>query len=509
METESAAFQAEMSDEASADDNSFIQAEDESIYDVPPSHSRDVSETGSEDDVFNPGFEGPPNPPVLPPKKKMVRESIDDRLGIVTRLAEANPQRPVPVPRRSVIPKKPVPRPRIKRKSQMSIESPGSEENPARDATQGDSDVTQGAVQCKMESSVVDREGDDSQLSPWAEAEEQNSNEEPISAELNSREEPISVEQNSAVYDDVYVKPDDIVYDSNGEITIVKSNKGSVTSGDDDASGDECRGDYIDMSDELLASIGGGDTYPGPVEDRVVIGAETTEENDHRSSGSQSSECIYGQVWVMNSGKTKSVRQSSDVSLMLHPQTRQSVVSFCAPPPSYAPPPLPQGVMVLPELPNHAPPCVPPRPVGYKPPPQTTTWGAAEARPDSAAFNKFISERIVESEKQTELVDTSSSQGSDTDTPPQKPKRKLLLLSRESSPFREVMREREGDQEDGRPKPPPRVPNPFQSMYDPISRTYSFDNDLISGVVLSTCVTVIRHHSPVFKVLTLIVKSGN
>ena len=476
MESPCAASTAEMSDETTSDDNS-TSAMDASIYDVPPSHS--------EEDVFHPGAEGPLVPPVLPPKKKQVHESIDERLGMVMRAPDANPQRPVPVPRKSV--RKPVPRPRTKRRSQMPLESHdlGMEQMPERDSVKSDDivtqvggvvtkvdsvvsqgdDVTQGLVQCNVQSGLPDGGDNEGHLAPHAEREERNNN------------EPISV-----VYDDVYVAPDDILVDNDGEVTIAKDTHDSVSDVDD-----ACRGDYIVMDDQLYAGVADGDTYPypGPVEDRVVIGAEA----DDRRADSQSSEEIYGQVWVMNSGKTESTVGPCNLSLTSVPQKRGSVVSFCAPPPSYAPPPLPQGVMVPPDIadfppPSIPPPSIPPRPVGYKPPPPTSMWGVAGPRPESVAFSEFINERF-ESEKQAELNDACSSQGSDCSTPPPQPKRTLLPSSREASPYRDVFRERNDDREDARPKPPPRVPNPFQSMYDPISRTYSVNIDLSPGTVMT------------------------
>ena len=120
MKLAGAASKAEMSDESSTDDNYYSFVEDESIYDVPPSHSHELLHI--DDDIFDSGGEGPP---VLPPKKKTMHGSIDERLGMVARLPEANPQRPVPVPRTSIVPKKPVPRPRTRRKSQKT--SPAAE----------------------------------------------------------------------------------------------------------------------------------------------------------------------------------------------------------------------------------------------------------------------------------------------------------------------------------------------------------------------------------------------
>ena len=472
MESPCAASAAEMSDEATSDDNSSTSALDASIYDVPPSHM--------EEDVFHSEGESPLVPPVLPPKKKPVHESIDERLGMVMRAPDANPQRPVPVPRKSVVLKKPVPRPRMKRRSQMPVEShdlgveqiPG-EESVKRDdvdiqvdgvvtkvdgvVSQGD-DVTQGLVQSVVPDGV-DSEGD---IEPHAEREERNNNE--------PHSEPISV-----VYDDVYVAPDDFLVDNDEEVTIATKDTHDSVSDVDDG----CRGDYIAM-DDVYAGVADGDTYPGPVEDRVVIGAES----DDRQMDSQTSEEIYGQVWVMKSGKTESSVGVCNLSLTSVPQTRGSVVSFCAPPPSYAPPPLPQGVVLPPDIPDFPPPSIPPRPVGYKPPP-ATMWGVAGPRPESVAFSEFINERF-ESEKQSELNDAASSQGSDCSTPPPQPTRTLLpSTSREASPYRDVFRERSDSREDARPKPPPRVANPFQSMYDPISRTYSFDIDLSPGTVTS------------------------
>ena len=265
---------------------------------------------------------------------------------------------------------------------------------------------------------------------------------------------------NPPIYDDVYVDPDDIVVGSDGEITVVPNNKAPSSSDDEDDL------HYIDMGDELRASLAGAgdDCSPGPLEGRVVIGAETTDEQ-------RMSECLYGELWVMNSGETK---PSNDTSLT-QTSTRQSVMSFCAPPPSYAPPPLPEGVVLPPDLSlsDPAPPCVPPRPIGYKP------WSMVETRPESIDFSNFISERF-ESDKLAELFDASCCQRSDTDSPIPDPTETALPSYGESSMWEDVKRK-----VDSRPNPPPRVPNPFQSMYDPISRTYSFDNDLATSMFSS------------------------
>ena len=134
---EAAASKAEMSDESSSDENYYSIVEDESIYDVPPSHSHEILHI-TEDDIFNNAGDGPP---VLPPKKKTTHGTIDERLGMVARPPEANPQRPIPVPRTSIVPKKPVPRPRTRRKSQKtsSAADPGGERERDSDSPHGDS----------------------------------------------------------------------------------------------------------------------------------------------------------------------------------------------------------------------------------------------------------------------------------------------------------------------------------------------------------------------------------
>ena len=260
-----------------------------------------------------------------------------------------------------------------------------------------------------------------------------------------------------AVYDDVYVDPDDITVHSDRKITVTPNDKDVSSSEDDDDL------NYVDMGDELRASLAGGDDcFPGPLEGRVVIGAETTDE--------RKSECLYGELWAMNSGGTKPV---VDPSFTTEPSTRQYVMSFCAPPPSYAPPPLPEGMMAPFDLSDPAPPCVPPRPIGYKP------WDVVESeiRPESFDFSNFISERFEsDKDKLAELFDASCCQRSDTDSPIPDPTETVLPSYGESSMWDDVKRK-----VDSRPNPPPRVPNPFQSMYDPISRTYSFNNDLATS----------------------------
>ena len=143
---EAAASKAEMSDESSSDENYYSIVEDESIYDVPPSHSHEILHI-SEDDIFNNAGDGPP---VLPPKKKTNHGTIDERLGMVARPPEANPQRPVPVPRTSIVPKKPVPRPRTRRKSQKTSSAADPGEERRRDSESPHGDSAEGLVQYQV-----------------------------------------------------------------------------------------------------------------------------------------------------------------------------------------------------------------------------------------------------------------------------------------------------------------------------------------------------------------------